>query len=263
MKNTKGSFLTISYTKAKGEPFRLLGPIIDPKLKMNVAIEAIRNKAMPRLQASLSAVRELGQIPATQLYTSQVRSVLECFTPAIYHAEKGFLNRLDDVQNKLLKFLNITPEEAILNYNMAPLPMRRDMAMLGLLFKIAHKKAPTPFQKLFRKVGKPTEEEQQNTLWEIVQHIEHKMKRRIGSHELTLDESYKISNNREKNSLWGLVRVFNCIPIGIIERETKVQRFQTKLSDYAKEQASRTREHWQQIFSPRHDTFRKNSLYFK
>ena len=125
---------------------------------MNVAIEAIRNKAMPRLQAILAAVKELGQKAAIPLYKSQARSVLECFTPAIYHAEKGFLNRLDDVQNKLFTFLKITPEEAILKYNMAPLPMRRDMAMLGLLFRIARKEAPTPFQKLFRKVGKPTEE---------------------------------------------------------------------------------------------------------
>ena len=45
-----------------------------------------------------------------------------------------------------------------MKYNMAPLPMRRDMAMLGLLFRIARKPAPPPFQKLFRKVGKPTEE---------------------------------------------------------------------------------------------------------
>ena len=58
---TKESFLTISYTTATGEPFRLLGPIIDPQLKMNVAIEAIRNKALPRLQAIIAAMKELGQ----------------------------------------------------------------------------------------------------------------------------------------------------------------------------------------------------------
>ena len=108
-----------------------------------------------------------------------------------------------------------------------------------------------------------TEEEKQNMLWEIVQQTSHKMTRIIGSHELTLDENYKTTNNREKQSLWGLVRVFNCIPIGIIERETKVQRFQSKLSDFAKEQASKKRENWQHVFSPRHDTFRKNSLSFK
>ena len=260
---TKESFVTISYTKPKGEPFRLLGPIIDPKLKMNVAIEAIRNKAMPRLQAIIAAIGELGQKTAILLYKSQVRSVLECFTPAIYHAEKGFLNRLDDVQSKFFAFLKITPEEAFLKHNMAPLAMRRDMAMLGLLFRIARKEAPAPFQTLFIKSGKPTEEEKQNMLWKIIQHKSHRMKRRIGNHELTLDESYMITNNREKNSLWGLVRVFNCIPIGIIERETKVQRFQTKLNDFAKEQANKNRENWQYVFSPRHDTFRKNSLYFK
>ena len=119
------------------------------------------------------------------------------------------------------------------------------------------------FKQLFRKVGKPTEEEKQNMLWEIVQQTPHKMTRRIGSHELTLDGNYRISNNRETKSLWGLVRVCNCIPMGIIERETKVQRFQTKLSDFAKEQASKKRENWKYVFSPRHDTFRKNSLYFK
>ena len=165
---------------------------------MDVAIEAIRNKAMPRLQAIIAAVGELGQKAAILLYKSQVRSVLVCFTPAIYHAEKGFLNRLDEVQNKLFAFLQVTPEEAFLKYNMAPLAMRRDMAMLGLLFRIARKEAPAPFQKLFRKVGKPTEEEKQNMLWKIVLHKSHQVRRRIGSHELTLDESYTIVNNREK-----------------------------------------------------------------
>ena len=180
---TKESFLTIGDTKAKGEPFRLLGPIIDPRLKINVTIEAIRNKAMPRLQAILAAMKELGQKAAILLYKSQVRSVLECFTPAIYHAEKGFLNRLDDIQNKFFAFLQITPEEAILKYNMAPLPMRRDIAMLGLLFRIAWKEAPSPFQKLFRKIGEPTEEEKTkyvlgNSAANLTQHVNNNRKSR-------------------------------------------------------------------------------------
>ena len=111
---TKGSFLTLSYAQARGQPFRLLGPIIGPQLERDVAIEAIRNKALPRLQAIISAMREFGRKTATQLYKSQVRSVLECFTPTIHHAEKGFLSRLDDVQNTFFKLFDITPEEAIL-----------------------------------------------------------------------------------------------------------------------------------------------------
>ena len=61
------------------------------------------------------------------------------------------------------------------------------------------------FKKLFRKVGKPTEEEKQNMLWEIVQQTSHKMTRRIGSHELTLDENYKITNNRDKTKHFGVL----------------------------------------------------------
>ena len=101
--------MTLSYTKAKGQPFRLLGPIVDPQLKMDVAIEAIRNKALPRVQAIIAEMEELGQKTAIQLYRSQVRSVLECFTPAIYHAAKGFLSRLDDPQNKCFTFLKNHP----------------------------------------------------------------------------------------------------------------------------------------------------------
>ena len=99
LREDEGKFLDAQLHKAKGQPFRLLGPIVDPQLKMDVAVEAIRNKALPRLQAIVASMQELGHNTSIQLYKSQVRSVLECFTPAIYHAEKGFSNRLDDVQN--------------------------------------------------------------------------------------------------------------------------------------------------------------------
>ena len=109
-RNSEGQFLTLSYTKPKWQHFRLLGPIVDPQLKMDVAVEAIRNKALPRLQAIVASMQELGHNTSIQLYKSQVRSVLECFTPAIYHAEKGFLNRLDDAPNKFFHFLKRYPE---------------------------------------------------------------------------------------------------------------------------------------------------------
>ena len=77
LRRDERQFLDAQLRQSKGQHFRLLGPIIDPQLKMDVAIEAIRNKALPRLQAIVAAMKELGQTTAIQLYKSQVRSVLE------------------------------------------------------------------------------------------------------------------------------------------------------------------------------------------
>ena len=57
---------------------------------------------------------------------------MECCTPAIYHAPPFFLVSIDRVQSAFLHELDVTPEEALLDFNLASLSSRRDISMLVL-----------------------------------------------------------------------------------------------------------------------------------
>ena len=65
------------------------------------------------------------------LYKSQLRSYLEYRTATLYHACDTLLAPLDAFQQKLLRELCISEEDALFNFNLAPLSSRRNIAMLG------------------------------------------------------------------------------------------------------------------------------------
>ena len=51
----------------------------------------------------------------------------------MYLACPSILRPLDAIQETSLQEIGLTDAEALLDFNLAPLPMRRDIAMLGLL----------------------------------------------------------------------------------------------------------------------------------
>ena len=83
-------------------------------------------------------------------YKSEVLSCLQSFAPTIYHASRSSLALLDSIQNQFLTTLDLTAEVALVEHNLAPLNVRRDIAVLGLLYRLAHGRAPKPLQELFR-----------------------------------------------------------------------------------------------------------------
>ena len=52
---------------------------------------------------------------------------------AIFHAATTHLNKIDSLQRHFLHELDISEEDACLNYNFAPPSLRRDIGILGLL----------------------------------------------------------------------------------------------------------------------------------
>ena len=67
------------------------------------------------------------------LYKCHVLSYLEFSTPAIYHTSTSTLGQVERVQARLLREVGLSKEEALLEYHLAPLHTRRDIAMLGLI----------------------------------------------------------------------------------------------------------------------------------
>ena len=65
------------------------------------------------------------------LYKAHLLSFLEYRTPAVYHATRVCLRRLEAVQSGFLKDIGVAEVTALVEFHLAPLSTRRDIAMLG------------------------------------------------------------------------------------------------------------------------------------
>ena len=89
-------------------------------------------------------------------YKARVLSYVEYRTSAVYHATDTVLEPLDRVQTGLLGRLGVPEVEALVEFRLAPLCCRRDMAMLGVLHRAALKKGPEHLHKFFYLKGTTT-----------------------------------------------------------------------------------------------------------
>ena len=71
-------------------------------------------------------------------YKTHVLCLLDGNPEASYHALDTILEPLDKLQAHLFREVGLTAEEALLQFNLAPLRTRRDFAMLAIIFKCAH-----------------------------------------------------------------------------------------------------------------------------
>ena len=53
----------------------------------------------------------------------------------MYHATKDVLSRLDHVQNKFLRDVGVDALTALVEFNLALLAVRRDVAILGVIHR--------------------------------------------------------------------------------------------------------------------------------
>ena len=83
------------------------------------------------------------------LYKSRILGYVEYRTPALYHATCTTLRPLNQLQTSFLHNAGLTELEGLMVFNLAPLPTRRDIAMLGLIHRTALGKGPEQFQEFF------------------------------------------------------------------------------------------------------------------
>ena len=76
-------------------------------------------------------------------------SYIEYRTPGIYHACNTHLDRLDATQTQFLQELGIDEADALLSYGLAPLKLRRDIAMLGVIQRSIAGEGPAQFGDFF------------------------------------------------------------------------------------------------------------------
>jgi hypothetical protein len=141
---SKESHHILSRAEPSGDDFKLLGVTFDSELFMARAVSEVVIAASWRLTSLLRTRRYYSVNDLMKLYKSQILSLVEHRTPAIHHATSVVLRPLDNVQGRLLRELGITEKEALLEFNLAPLACRRDIAMLGLVHRAFRASAFSP-----------------------------------------------------------------------------------------------------------------------
>ena len=134
------------------------------------------------------------------------------------------------VQESFLAEIGIDDVTALCNFNLAPLSLRRDIAMLGLIHRTALGQGPPHFQQwLYRE-----------------KHGNRRSMRHRG-HELMLHEYRNGTQlNIVKRSALGLCSGYNLLPADIVEANS-VKCFQGLLQDLARDCACRGVLNWQQF----------------
>ena len=132
-----------------GENFRLLGICFDPKFLMGDAAHECVAACHWKMQGILRARRFYSTAELIGLYKAHILSYIEYRTPAIAHAAATVLAPIDSIQARFLREIGLTEEDALLQFKLAPLHTRRDIAMLGVIHRTAIGQGPPQFRRLF------------------------------------------------------------------------------------------------------------------
>ena len=170
---------------------------------------------------------------------------LEFCTPAVYHCTDTVLEPLDRVQQRFLRHAGLTEEEALLQFHLAPLQTRRDMAMLGLIQRTVLGLGPPQFQQWFF-----PETAQGHSYCTRLQ----------GSKHTKQLHNYLQGRYTEllRRSPLGLTQVYNQLPQEAVD-QTSVKSFQRWLQNRVKELASTRKETWQHCLNARRRSWKQST----
>jgi len=221
----KESKHVLSLTQPEGSEFTLLGVAFDCDLGMITAIDDLVTAANWKMRTLLRTRRFYTNAEMVVLYKTNLLSYLEYRTPAIYHARRELLTRLDNVQKRFLRDAGVTDMEALMEFNLAPLETRRDMAMLGMLHRTVLGKGPPHFKEFFQSQASAGQR-----------------------HRFHLRD---VARSRvSKRCALGLIPVYNMLPSEVVETFS-VKEFQANLQELVKSRAVAGCRDWQSTFSPR------------
>ena len=218
----------LSLTEPAGDNFKLLGVEFDASLTMSDAVGDLVSAAGWKLRTLLRTRRYYSDADLITLYKSHVLSWLEYRTPALYHATRTLLQRLDEVQSRFLRDIGVDEVTALMEFNLAPLEVRRDIALLGMIHRAAIGDGPPQLRDFF--------------------------KRRKGS--MMISDPYENTSRPPllKRTAWGLIPVYNKLGSGA-QSINAVKDFQWYLQERVKTLIRKgfidQWKDWRRVYSPR------------
>ena len=128
------------------------------------------------------------------------------------------------MQNRFLRDVGVDDVTALVKFHLAPLPTRRDIAMLGLIHRTILGKGPSQFTDFLRR------------------NPQHPTK--------LVDPRVTLRSPLIKRSALGLVAIYNYLPYNIVCTKT-VSAFQKGLQELIKSLAVTGHPQWSEVLSPR------------
>ena len=240
----KTEFGVIHLTDGEGDTVRILGSMFDNALHMDENIKKMVGKARPKITALLRCRRFYDRANMINQYKTHVLFLLEGNPGAHYHACDTVLGPLERIQTSFLKQMDMDTGFAFLGYNLAPLSTRRDIAMLGFIYKAVHGQAHSDIRKLFPRS-------------DLVSHsYETKFQAHRNSLQL-LEFRPGTQHALLRRSLFGLTRVWNRLPEQVVQATT-VTSMQKMLTAMVRAACSQNQKDWAETFSPRSALLRES-----
>ena len=230
----KECFCILSTTDAEGDNFKVLGVEFDAKLSMRACVQSCVHEAGWRYRTLLRTKRFYTDGELLGLFKAHVLSFVEYRTPGVYHAASSTLAPLDRVLSSFLRQVGVTEVDAIVQFKLAPLCSRRDIAMLGVIHRALLGEGPLQLREFFQL--------DTTDLRRSTRHVRHNW-------QLLCDYGAK-PLDIVKRSVLGLCRIYNMLPARIVRCKC-VRSFQGALQGLLREQAQIEKRDWQHLFSPR------------
>ena len=133
---TVGKILcTLSRYSPLGDSFRVLGIDFDCKLVMEETVRSCVTQSNWKLRTLLRTERFHSTAELSVLYKCHIMSFIEFRTPGIAHAASTVLAPLDHILDHFLHGICMAKNEALMRCHLAPLSVRRDIALLGVIHR--------------------------------------------------------------------------------------------------------------------------------
>ena len=156
-------------------------------------------------------------------------SYIEYRTPALYHSTRAVLDKLDAVQKRFLQDAGVDEVSALTEFHLAPLGVRRDIAMLGMIHRTVLGRGVPHLKEFFKR---------------SVSGAAHK-------HRLTLQDPLQDGRNSFlKRTAIGLIAVYSLLPPTLVAAAS-VASFQKGLQQLVIARAKAGCEDWPATLSPR------------
>ena len=235
----KEEYMVMARTGGEGDAMKLLGVKFDNRLSMSLAVDDCVKEVAWKVRALLRTSRYHTDAEMLTLFKSHIWSYIEYRTPAFFHATSTTLQALDGVLPSFLSKCNVSECEALLNFNLAPLHARRDMAMLGFHSPYSSGQGPAQFRRFSVR--------DHASARESGRHFKYRARRLVDTRGKGRDL------DMFRRSVFGMVRVYNLLLDEIVMKDI-VKSFLATLQGLLEDRAGTEAPSWQFLFSCRRDS---------
>ena len=174
-----------------------------------------------------------------RLYKSLVLSFIESGTPGYFHASDSVLATIDRVQKRFLREVGLSEVDALVRFRLAPLGVRRCIAMLGFLHRVTLGDVSTQILDMFPRLGPKACSSDD---------ISSRVRGITALHDKQLVDRVSAGSSQQfKRSIFGMVQCYNALPQRLVDLKS-IKSLQSALQKGIIHRAQLGHDGWQNTF---------------